>query len=322
MNRKEPEMLSIDEVRVCLIGLGNVGFGRYIDRKSETILDHFSAIKAHNSLNLICAIDKSIPNELLEVGYSSLDEVGNLSTDLLVVATATNSHFEVIDEFLSKCQTRMILLEKPGTKSLAEILKLKSVLDRYPNLPLFVNYQRNYNPIFAEVLNKSELGSLQCGVVHYSNGALNNATHALALVLHKLSGDVTVKRLSRETRKVEEDLDFEVCDSEGVRIVFLSTSEQAYSNFRIELDFEYGLVTYDSSQQEVKTRMRIKDPVFLGRFCLEENGISVQVNENEAFKYVYDFIVEKLQKAKPTRTRGVSLDLAIEIHTLLNPLRK
>ena len=69
-------------------------------------------------------------------------------------------------------------------------------------------------------------------------------------------------------------------------------------------------------------KMRIKDPVFLGRFCLEENGISVQVNENEAFKYVYDFIVEKLQKAKPTRTRGVSLDLAIEIHTLLNPLRK
>ena len=309
-------------MNVVLVGLGNVGYGRYVKSKQNKLLDHYSAILARKELDLISVVDSSaVPEELTRIGFRHIDELSKSAIDLLVIATGTESHLDIVRQALTKIQTRLIIVEKPGTKSLADAIKLKDILERTNGTKVYINYQRNYNPVILGSMRNSKLGQFQCGVVHYSNGALNNASHAIALVLDKLGDDTSVQRLSRESRTIGEDLDFEIVNSKGARIIFLSTNERFYSNFRIQLDYEHGVVTYDSSIPNITTRLKIQDPMFAGRYCLEEIGKAIPTNEDKAFGYVYDFLVNKLINEDCSGEVGVSLERAIKIHKIMDRLR-
>lgn len=321
MKRSRIGNANFKKFEVCLIGLGNVGFGKYVINKSRSTLDHYSAINSQESLELTCVIDKVFSQDSFGEKVRILNKVENVETDLVVVATGTESHLDITQQVLSKMKFRIMLLEKPGTKSLAECLQLKSITENFSDRKIYVNFQRNYNPTIYQVLNNPKLGRLQCGIVHYSNGALNNASHALALLLNIVGPNPRARRLGQDLKSIEEDIDFELFNSEGLRIIFLSTLERNYSNFRIELDFEFGLVTYDSSKPTLNTRMRTQDPCFINKYCLEEIGNFTDINEIKAFENVYDFLVRKLYEPDFNADEGVSLDLATKIHQVFEQLR-
>lgn len=312
--------LQDDKKSVCLIGLGNVGYGKYLHKNGGKVLDHYSAIRNSQFLEIRRAIDQKIPSELASIGKKSIAELEDNEYNLVVVASNTQNHLEIIEELMRIAHTDVILLEKPGTSSLAEFLKLERMMkDKDSNL--FVNYQRNYNPNIMEKLLDNKLGQIQCGVVHYSNGALNNASHALAIVLKLLKDDVLVSRLNESPGDIHADLNFELVNSSGCRIVFLATNEKNYSNFRIEMDYENGVVFYDSASSFIETKFRVPDPNFLGRYCLSEKAIKSETKEHIGFIYVYDFIVNELANVRNAEYLGVDSSLARQIHIILDTIQ-
>lgn len=314
-------MLEVNRMKTCLIGLGNVGFGRYVLNKSERVLDHYSAIKRQESLELVLCVDKVIPNEISDPRVSDVTEISFLEVDLLVVSSPTNTHLAVLKTFLDKNAAKIILIEKPCSNSLQEINDLNKLLKKYSNTELLINYQRNYNQIFIDEFKENTLGSLQTGIVHYSNGALNNASHALALIL-PLIGHVTSVRVLRKLNSGSlSDFDFAIESEFGERIVFLATEEKLYSNFRIELDFQNGVVSYDSSKGEIQRRASVPDPDFNNRRSLEPIGRTVGTSEQISFEHVYNFLVSKLRREATKPGLGVDLLAAMKIHEVFEEIK-
>ena len=321
---RECDMSSITQSKkysVALIGLGNAGYGRYLSKKEGQVLDHYSAIRNEKSLDLVICVDKQRVSELSEPYAVDVGLLSSLNVDLLVIASTTESHLHLIESFLEHNSARMLLIEKPGTGSLKEILELKSILSKYPETQTWLNYHRNYNMNFFKMLSDRLLGNLQCGTVHYSNGALNNASHALALLSQIIKFSSNVKVIGKSGKAKVADYDFVLQSTEGKNIAFLATNEDVFSNFRIELDFEYGVVFYDSAKGEIQTRMRTEDLDFKNRYNLEPNGRIVQTNEQKSFEFVYNFLVAKLEEKQVDHALGIDLNSAIEIHKIFESIK-
>ena len=306
---------------VALIGLGNVGFGQYLSKRENQILDHYSAIKSQQNLNLVVCCDIRKPSGVQEPFVSDVNEISSLNVDLLVISAPTETHLSVLETFLKKNSAKIILVEKPCTNSIQEINRLIELLVGFADTEVLVNYHRNYNHVFIDTFGDESLGKLQCGIVHYSNGALNNASHALGLILPHIGNVTTVKVLSRSQDKKFQDFDFVLENFEGSKVVFLATNENFYSNFRLELDFEHGVVSYDSAIGEILTRRSIADPVFIDRRNLEPVGHTVTTNESMSFQYVYNFLVAKLEHVNVNPEIGVDMNFAKKIQEIFDEIK-
>lgn len=307
--------------QVALVGLGNVGYGNYLSKKSEQILDHFSAIEKQSDLELVICVDQVKPNSISVPFINNINDMSSVDLDLLVVATPTDTHLEVIKQFMYKNNTKMLLVEKPCSISINQIRELVDLFAERSETQVFINYHRNYNRKFRDSYSNERLGSLQSGVVHYSNGAVNNASHALALILPILESISGVYVIGGSLLKSHLDFDFSIENVFGSRVVFLATNENLYSNFRIELDFENGVVSYDSSKGEIRTRVSVSDPDFNNRRSLEPIGQTVGTNEQSGFEHVYNFLVSKLRKEVTRPGLGVDLKAAMKIHEVFEELK-
>lgn len=307
---------------VALIGLGNVGFGQYLSKRKNQILDHYSAIKSQKTLNLVVCCDKTKPDGIQEPFVSDVSEISSLNVDLLVISTPTETHLNVLETFFKKNSAKIILVEKPCTNSMHEMNRLTRLLVGHAETEVLVNYHRNYNHVFLDTFSDVSLGKLQCGIVHYSNGALNNASHALALILPLMGNVSAVKVLGCSQDKKFQDFDFVLENFEGSRVVFLATNENFYSNFRLELDYEHGVVSYDSAIGEILTRRSIADPDFIDRRNLEPVGHTVITNERLSFQYVYNFLVTKLEKGNVNPKIGVDMNFANKIQEIFDEIKK
>jgi len=305
---------------VALIGLGNVGFGKYLSKRENQILNHYSAITNQESLKLLVCSDKEFIGALKDPFVKNVNEINSLNVDLLVISTPTETHLEVIETFLAQNSAKIILVEKPCTNSIHEINQLNGYLAEYSKTEVLVNYHRNYNDIFIDSFGDESLGKLQCGTVHYSNGALNNASHAMALIMSSIKDIAKIKVIGSVRNQKFRDFDFILENNEGSRVVFLATNESLYSNFRIELDYEHGVVSYDSAKGEVQTRLSVTDPDFINRRNLESVGHVIATNERIGFQSVYNFLVTKLENKEVNPKIGVDLNFAHRIQEIFEEI--
>ena len=141
--------------KVVLIGLGNVGFGRYLSKKENQILDHYSAIKNQQSLKLVVCSDKTNPGRIQEKFVKDANELSSLKVDLLVISTPMETHLKVIDKFLERNSAKIILVEKPCTNSMHEMDQLTRLLLGHAETEVVVNYHRNYNHVFIDTFGDS-----------------------------------------------------------------------------------------------------------------------------------------------------------------------
>jgi hypothetical protein len=118
------------------------------------------------------------------------------------------------------------------------------------------------------------------------------------------------------------DLDF-VVEFGQAKILFIATEEQDYSMFRIELYSPEGSWFYDAGLERSEMRSRIEDPVYLGRFSLTQNSIITSIPDTESFSHVYKYLERRLLGDADIQTNlGASLDLAIEVHKVIDYAKK
>lgn len=289
---------------VLLIGLGNVAVGYdAADASSHKVLSHARAFAHHPGFRLAGGVD---PNgycrRRFEDGYvvptyaDITTAMGELSPDVVVVATPTALHLETVNAVFAAGQPQAMLCEKPLAYDLGEAWQIADACAQH-GCALYVNFFRLAEPGVAEIrarLADGRIGSPLKGVVWYSKGMFNGGVHFLSL-LQNLLGEVTAVKLINPGRLwhgCDPEPDVEIAFAAG-RVVFLAAREEDFFHNSIELIAPNGRLRYDSGGAHIVWQGVEEDARFRGYTRLSEIGETIPAD----FDRIQWYVVEQLAAA-------------------------
>ena len=160
---------------VAVVGLGKIGIGYDLDPKNKWVLSqtmtHTKAVLESDSFELRYLVDndlqklKKIKKLLPNVVSGSLQKVLTLQpTNLVIIASSTSSHLEVINQISNNWVGCDYLIEKPVGNNSVEANKISILLGKSTSL-VFVNYFRRF---LLSYINFKDIGEFK------SRGRLTN----------------------------------------------------------------------------------------------------------------------------------------------------
>ena len=245
-----------DVKSVLIIGLGNVGVGYdAIQPSSNKILSHARAFSLHPRFYLVGGVDTNENHCLRFEGIYSVRAYNDLSfamqelsPDIVIVATPTDLHVATVKAVFNAGSPLALLCEKPLAYELGEAEEILRICDQY-SCALYVNFFRRAEPGVAEIRTRlvdARIEKPVTGVVWYSKGLFNSASHFIDL-LQNLIGDVkTIRVLKNEQlcQGNDPEPDVEMIFSEG-RVIFLATQAEFFFHNTLELIASNGRLRYE-----------------------------------------------------------------------------
>lgn len=197
-----------DRIRfsAAVVGLGRIGQGYDYDcQDGSVIMTHASGFALHDGYELLAGVDPDPrQRQRFEAKFAqpAYPDVAALMSrhqpDVVSIGIPTDRHFAGFREVLDG-DPRAILCEKPIAASLDDARQMVSLAEKR-GCVLAVNYQRRFEPgvhALKRAIENGELGEIDKGVVWYSKGILNTASHYVDL-LHFLLGDSDGNGISDE----------------------------------------------------------------------------------------------------------------------------
>jgi predicted dehydrogenase len=193
-----------DNLSVLLIGLGGIGckYDYPINESdsfspADTSKSHLGAILS-SGMKLIGGIDSDEKSRKLFEKYSLVqawDSITNFpknhNIDLAVICSPTTTHRYIFQEVVNTIKPKGIIIEKPfgaNAKDSTNMLGLASV----GQIPVCVNYSRNYSQGFQKICETIENSKLVSGNVYYSQGLQRNGSHFIRLMLEFFGAPLSV----------------------------------------------------------------------------------------------------------------------------------
>jgi len=193
-----------------ILGLGKIGMGYDRNLPSAShVLTHARALHLQPGFKLVGAFDPRpskrswFQRHYRQATCSSAAKILQEKTpDLVVVASPTGTHRQLIETTIRQVPCRAILCEKPLTMSCADSEAMVRACRR-KKIQLYVNFIRRADPAVLEVKRRIEAGRLQGpfkAVVWYGKGLLHTGSHFLDLLSFWL-GPVRAGTLIAKGRK-------------------------------------------------------------------------------------------------------------------------
>lgn len=247
---------------VLIIGLGQIGMQYDINLESKKyVYSHASAFNQHKKFNLIAGVDIDTKlRKVYELNYGIgfyedlILALKQNKPEVVVIATPSLSHKKILEEVINHSQPRVILCEKPLSYSHEEAKEIQE-LCKNNNIKLFVNYIRISDPNIIEIkrkINSGEYAGFVKGVVWYSKGLIHNGTHFINLMEYWF-GPVLRNECINKGRlynNQDPEPDFLISFKKG-EIIFLSTKEENFSHYTIEMIFENGHLKCDQGCENI-----------------------------------------------------------------------
>ena len=181
--------------KVLLVGLGGIGFQYDLDNldlpKSSQYHEpqtHYGAAvqNAHNVIGGVdldrLARDNFEKVTSLKSWRSINDFNGSEEVDILVVATPTSTHLEQFIDACTILKPRAVLFEKPFGMSAKESKEMIGLSKEF-QIPIIVNYSRNFSKGFDLIRKKVADEGFESGHVLYGQGLRENGSHFLRLII-------------------------------------------------------------------------------------------------------------------------------------------
>lgn len=256
---------------VLLIGLGSIGLG-YDLTNHDKVLTHAKAFNLHKDFKLIAAVDSdSTARDLFqkiygEPAYSDVSKALNKhKPELVVIATPTDTHFELLMQVLEIVKPKVILCEKPLSYDIQQAKEMVDICNK-KNVLLYVNYMRRSEPAAIEIKKRIEsehIGPTVKCVCWYSKGFLHNGSHFFNLLEFWFGNFKGFKILNRgriiSNSDAEPDL-FLTFDRASV--CMLAGWEEFYSHYEIEILAQNGRMRYQKGGYKVTWNGVKSDDVF------------------------------------------------------------
>jgi predicted dehydrogenase len=258
------------------------------------ILTHARAASLHPEFELVGAVDTDSRNRELFVSaffrpaYKVIsDALDATKPDIIIIATPSGTHTDILQEILDLTTPRAILCEKPLDQDLRKAeLMLEKCSEK--NIALYVNYMRRSDPGSLNVmqrLNSQKIKLPLKGVVWYSKGILNNGSHFLNLLELWLGPCRDIKFVSagRSYSNSDRDYDFIAYFDRGE--VYFNASLEATSTYNsIELISPSGRLAYEQGGSRItwqgieRNKMLLRDEVSQQPTIIQQDMDQYQYN--------------------------------------------
>jgi len=284
-----------------VIGLGQIGMGYdYAASPGEMIATHAQALEFHDGFHLMGGLDadenarKRFTDKFGKPAFSHRsDAFSKLNPDVVVIAVPTEFHQPVFEDVTNHFTPRMIILEKPLSYNIAEAKKIMDVgLSR--NLPVAVNYFREYEPTYREIAKKIKSGLLEFPlkiVVHYTKGILNNGSHFLQYISNFMGDFQSLDIISPGRLWAEKDPEPDLCiQFDNGEAYFIAHREENYSFYEMDIIGPDGKLSFSNLGSRIENYKVVDDHEFKGYRVLSETPEQYYPDLKKYQLHVYDNI--------------------------------
>lgn len=286
-----------------IVGLGNIGL-EYDLGLSNSILTHAKAISLHPEFDLKGGVDlNSGQRQKLEATYTcpTFREVKDAvedNPDVVVVATSTVTHRDVVESILSCCTPKLILCEKPFGSSFTDANYMSSLADQC-DVQIAVNYIRRFEPGACEIkrrIDNGMLGEQISGIARYSGDLLNNGSHMLNLLMNWF-GDVKSIELLSKADEVgcKQSMTDLVVQFEAGSIFLIANRITEYQLFEVDICGSNSRFFYQDSGRTISWSGVTKEPYIKGSNNLIAKYEGLPTDFYRYQWYVYEQIANYLQ---------------------------
>ena len=169
------------KINTLLVGLGNMGM--MYDYNNIKNISHANCLKKlNNKFEIIGAVDRSskkldlFKEKFNKPTFKNLkDSLVKMKPDFIIISTSTKEHIQNIKDIAKYGKTKIILCEKPCSKSLRGS-KIIQNISKKSNMQIFVNYLRINERYFISTIKKIKRQNLTFNIF-YDKGLLVNASH-------------------------------------------------------------------------------------------------------------------------------------------------
>ncbi len=315
----------------CLIvGLGQIGLGYDLDLDPvKAIYTHSRAFSLHPAFELSGAVDPSLSRRTLFEHHYQKPSYRELETalhsegaDVVVIASPTAMHCEVLEVVLSHARPDAILCEKPLAYDLAGAQRMVDLCES-ASVQLFVNYMRRADPGAVEVKNRIESGAISApikGTAWYSKGFLHNGSHFFNLLEFWLGAFVGARVLDKGRAWSDDDSEPDVrVEFERGSVVLLAAWEEQFSHYAIELMSPSGRLRYERGGECVVWQAPHADPGFSGYKTLQAVPVLIDNDMSRYQWHVADQLAKALDgKAHSLCTGRQALNTLEAMHQIVN----
>ena len=192
--------------KALIIGAGSIGAlkpDEFDSPESKQIYTHAHACYSHPNIDLVGIVDhdmdkaeqaankwNTIPFDSIKIFYNSFLELyKGASPDIVIVATNTNTHYDIIHQLIPY-KPKVIICEKPFCSNLEQAHNI-SELCKDAGINLIVNYTRTFVPELKQLsddLKNGVYGEVYNFTLRYSRGLMREACHAFYWCLQTFGG--------------------------------------------------------------------------------------------------------------------------------------
>jgi predicted dehydrogenase len=316
-------------LKAFIIGLGQIGMGYdYQEDYHTTCLTHLNAILAHDGYELVGGFDVSLEKRNLFESKSRVSSFADLlegltktNPDFVILATPTETHFEILKTILKHKELKAILCEKPVSYDDGEASQMVELCHKN-NIKLFVNYQRFYLPS-SDVIKQKLFPSnapieFLKGVCWYSKGLIHNGSHFINLLESWLGTLESIKPIETHQYWSTHDMEPDALFSfQKGNVFFISSRESDFSHYSIELVTSEGKLSYKNGGDEIYWQDKVPDPTFPGYTILSKHEEQIKSDTGKSQYFVLDKILKFMKDHN-----SVKVCEAISTLNMIRMLRK
>lgn len=323
----------------AVIGAGSIGAlkdEKYDNPTGGNILTHCHAIQTHPRTNLIAVIDtnrekaKEAAKKWGTEWYASVPELyysTGLWPDIIVVATPTETHHEVLMQIANRGNVKLVIAEKPFTDNSEQA---REVIEAYEKagIPLMVDYIRRFDfttQKVRDIIRSKELGFAQSCRVIYNRGLKREGSHAIDLMnffFHRgcIGGHLEDSGLAGPLADYSRDdptyavyLKYEGCPH-----VFLTPADgRQFSIFEIDILFERGRIVFQEHGLKCAVFKTMPEPVYGDYDTLYYSPTTHETGLNRALWNLVDNAVNHLDSGEELLCSSRD---ALRVHEVLESL--
>lgn len=294
-------------INVALIGLGNIALLYDYNKSTSSSLSHAKGIFLHEKFNLKYCVDINNQNEsklrelfpdvVFSTNLNILEDKSDI--DILVIATPTNTHFEILEKMKQNENIKVFFIEKPLFDNLSDFFKIDKVLQD----KILINYIRNFEPNIIELKkdikdSKSEIEKI---VFTYTKGFKNNGSHFISLLnfLFEKSSYKSSK-IIKEIEALENDPTYDLFleleyKEKNIPIYFIGLDHNNYAVFNIELYFSNKRLVLNDVEKSIKSYFVRPDKDYPTYNVFSEEFNKIDLEYDNIMYHAYEYIYNKLE---------------------------
>lgn len=295
---------------VALIGMGNIGFLFDKHPHTPTALSHAKGIFLNENFDLKYVSDiNDVHLKDLKKLFTNVEYVSDYTLlrtcsdiDVLVIATPTATHKDILVAFQGSTNIQCFFIEKP----------LFVYQKDYENIPLhvkekiIVNYPRRFEPNFQKIskdIQNNVYGPLKKVDIHYSKGFSNNGSHAIDY-LYFMLGNFSLCHstiFDTTTGFNQDDLTLDIfakitVGENEANLYFLGFDYQHLTKFSFEFFFEKAVLKYDDTKASA-TITQIKADELYPEYLVASNDVQKHdILMDKIMLFAYDDLLNRLNK--------------------------